>query len=207
MTVPIQSPMAAIAAAGGQTAFPFGFRCDDSSWLTVLVDTVAQPGAAYGVALNSDQKASPGGIVTFGVAPGAGKAVIIERVSPAQQSVAFTPYGPFPAVSVEAALDRLLMLIQELGVTRQSLSPVPSPATPGTQVIGEVPAQVPSSTDGTDGVQAFSTAHAPLAGTLRVYVDGVRQPPTRYALVGSTYTFIAGYRPVTGSYICHDYYY
>lgn len=210
MTVPIQTPLVNSIAGVGQVAFPFGFRCDDSSWLAVTVDTVAQPAAAYAVFLNANQKTTPGGIVTFGVAPGAGKSIIVERVSPAQQTTAFSPYGPFPATSVEAALDRLVMLLQEIGVTRQSLTPVPAPATPGTYVSEEdcgATGIVPNSTDGTDGTAIFFTVHAPLAGYFKVFVDGVRQPPSRYSLVGNTVTFNAGYHPTTGSYVCYEYYY
>lgn len=208
MTVQIQTPLVDAIAVGGQVLFNFAFRCDDASWITVLVNAVQQGGAAYAVALNADQTNNPGGTVTFGVAPGAGKAVRIERVSPAQQSVHYTPYGPFPATTVEAALDRIVMLLQELGVTRQSLTPVPTPAAPGTQVLEEVPTGAVNSTDGTDGNGHFVLAHAPLAGTLRVWVDGVRQPPARYVLVGNAWDFNAGYHPApAGAYVCADYYY
>ena len=183
MTVQNQSPLVAVVAGAGQVIFAFGFRCDSPTWIQVLVNTVLQPGAAYAVALNADQINNPGGVVTFGVAPGTGAVVAVQRVSPAQQTAAFTAYGAFPAAVMEAALDRIVMLEQELGVTRQSITPivltVPTPFT----ILGEALAD---SGDHTNFTFAF-----PPIGPPAVYRNGQRiYSPGDFTWVGATLTVV-----------------
>jgi hypothetical protein len=134
MTVAVQTPLVNAVAAGGQTVFPFAFRCDDSATIVVYKNDILQAGGAYAVALNADQTAAPGGTVTFGVGLLANDIVSIERDSVEQQTAHFTAYSAFPAATVETALDRAVMIIQEIWavftrvfrVTRANLSKLSS---------------------------------------------------------------------------------
>lgn len=111
MTVAAQNPSIAVVAAGGQTVFPFGFRCDDATTIAVYVNDVLQPAPA--VALNADQLGNPGGTVTIG-ARANGDVVSVERQSPQTQTVALTAYGAFPSPAISTGLDKVVMLFQEL---------------------------------------------------------------------------------------------
>lgn len=110
MTVAAQTVSQSIVAAGGQTAFPFTFRCDDSTLLRAYVNDVDM--GALAVALNADQIGNPGGIVTLGPCT-AGDITTIERVTPQTQVTAFGTFQPFPSSAVSAALDKVVMLLQE----------------------------------------------------------------------------------------------
>jgi hypothetical protein len=111
MTVPVQTPVQNISAAGGQTIFPFTFRCDDGTTIHVYKNDVEIFGGV--VALNLDQSAAPGGNVTIGAAT-AGDIVTVERQGSPQQNVAINPFGSFPAATVMAMMDKIVMLVQEL---------------------------------------------------------------------------------------------
>lgn len=92
-----------------------------------------------------------------------------------------------------------------LGATTPSVIGV---TTNATMVKNETPTGAVNGTNGSDGNAAFVLAHVPKsAGLLDVLLDGVRQPPSRYTLVGNTVTFNAGFIPITGSDIRADYFY
>lgn len=110
MPVSAQNPSQQIIAAGGQTVFPFNFRCDDSTTLTAWVGDAQQGG--FGIALNPDQIGAPGGNVTL-PAQAAGAVVTIERLTPQAQNFLLTAYTAFTAVAVTAAMDKLMELLQE----------------------------------------------------------------------------------------------
>ena len=101
-------------ANGVTTAFAFTFPVTTSaSHVEVLVAGVKQV-SGYTVALNANQTSSPGGTVTFTVAPANGLAVRIQRTVPLTQETAYTPYSAFPAKTTERALDRLVYQGQQL---------------------------------------------------------------------------------------------
>lgn len=110
MSLPAQNPKQQIVSAGGQTVFAFTFRCDDSTTVQVWSNDAQVGGPA--IALNADQVANPGGIVTI-AAQLAGVIVTVERVSPKTQGLALTAYNPFPALSISAGLDKIVELLQE----------------------------------------------------------------------------------------------
>jgi hypothetical protein len=103
------------AAAGhnGVVAFDFSFHATDTDWVKTSVDGAVQ-GSGYTVTLHADQEATPGGTVTYDVAPGDATEVIVYREVPLTQDVALTAYGPFPSSTMEAALDRAVLVAQEL---------------------------------------------------------------------------------------------
>ena len=112
MTVAANVPLVNIAATAGQTVFPFGFRTDFSSLISVWVDDVSR--GTFTVTLNGDQSGSPGGTVTLPAGLNAGQIVSIERDTPESQETAFITYGQFAATAVELEFDDLVMMIQEL---------------------------------------------------------------------------------------------
>lgn len=78
---------------------------------------------------------SAGGNVTFLVAPVAGGRVFITRHTPRAQSATFNPEDPFPAGSMEAALDNMMLIIQETTANYQGY--VDGPPTSGTFTVGD----------------------------------------------------------------------
>jgi hypothetical protein len=112
MTVAAQVPSQQIAAAAGQTVFPFAWRCDDSTTVVVYVNDALDGG--FTVILNADQVAAPGGTITRAVPSVLGDLITVERVTPQTQTTALTKYGPFPASTITNALDRMVMLLQEV---------------------------------------------------------------------------------------------
>lgn len=97
-----------------QTSFPFTFRADDVSWLSVdFTDNFDQ------FLLNLDQENNPGGSVEYTVAPpspgmgGPDPSFRVMRVVPADQNLAYTRYDPFDSASHESALDKLTMILQD----------------------------------------------------------------------------------------------
>ena len=56
-----------------------------------------------------------GGLVTFNTAPADQATIRIARDIPFTQLVDYRPHDPFPAETHEAALDRIVMMIQQLG--------------------------------------------------------------------------------------------
>lgn len=94
---------------GAQTSFPFTFRTDDVSHLSVdFTDDFDQ------FLLNADQDNNPGGSVEYTVAPPTGQNFQVIRDTPDTQELDYTRYDPFDSESHEDALDKLTMLIQEL---------------------------------------------------------------------------------------------
>lgn len=98
-----------------QTSFPFTFRVDDVSWLSVdFTDDFDQ------FLLNADQEASPGGSVEYLVAPpspgmgGPDPSFRVTRTTPQAQLLDYARYDAFDSESHESALDRLTMQIQDL---------------------------------------------------------------------------------------------
>lgn len=206
MTVPAQTSSQSIVATAGQTVFPFTFRCDDSSYLTAYAADVAQGG--FGIALNADQVASPGGTITL-AAQVVGVVVTIERAMPKTQTAALGAYGPFPSASVMAALDRIVQLMQDFyaqlvrafRVTRANLLKVASLDLPAPQLgamLGWVDAggglyrlgNITGVANGEGLIDSgdhihFTSAHVPL-GPGSVYRNGQR------IFIVDDYTFAAG---------------
>lgn len=99
-------------ANGVLTDFDFTFKTRNASDIQVYLDDVLQ-GSGYTVVLNSDQETSPGGTVTFDVAPADQTIVTIVREVPLTQEVDYQPYDPFPAETHEGALDKLTQITQQ----------------------------------------------------------------------------------------------
>lgn len=121
---------------GVTTVFTFSFKVSSSLHVEVYLGGVKQV-AGYVVALNANQELSPGGTVTFVVAPANGLTVRIQRTVPLTQETVYTPYSAFPAKTTEKALDRTVQQAQQLDrkiddyiAQAQAAAAVPSSMTP-----------------------------------------------------------------------------
>ena len=90
------------------TSFPFVFRVDDVTWLSLsyLVNFDQ-------ITLNGNQELNPGGSVDYLAAPPADQQIILTRNVPLTQLMDYTRHGPFDSESHESALDKLTMAIQD----------------------------------------------------------------------------------------------
>lgn len=99
---------------GVQTVFTFTFQVVKTAPNLVVLKSNAVQVGTYTTAINADQEASPGGTVTFSVAPANGAEVIVRRVNPQTQSTDFPLEAKLSTASVEAALDKAYMCVQEV---------------------------------------------------------------------------------------------
>jgi hypothetical protein len=101
------------------TTFPFGFKVFDAADIVFTktsaagVDSILVLGTDYTVALNPDQETSPGGSVTY-LSLGAGEMVTITSNMAASQTYDVTNAGGFYPSAMEDALDRAIILVQQL---------------------------------------------------------------------------------------------
>lgn len=105
---------------GVTTAFPFAFKVFTTADVQVVqtdldgVETTLTLTTHYTVSLNADQNANPGGTVTAVSAPATGyKWTITSQIAP-RQSVDLTNLGGFYPSVINAALDKLTILVQQL---------------------------------------------------------------------------------------------
>lgn len=129
---------------GSTTALPFGFKVFATT--DVLVQRTSADGAQlaltlggdYTVALNADQNAAPGGVVTL-LDPAAdfptGSSITLTSAVAATQPLSLANGGPFLAKSIEDALDRLTLLLQQ-----QALSLDGAIRAPLVETLTELPA-------------------------------------------------------------------
>jgi parallel beta-helix repeat protein len=99
-------------ANGVTTQFFFNFKTASTAHVKVFVDE-APVVIGYSVALNTNQDSSPGGSVTFTVAPANGKIVRLERTRPISQDSVWTPMSAFKGATLSAALDNMVMIDQQ----------------------------------------------------------------------------------------------
>lgn len=107
--------------AGTTSAFSFAFKVFAGSDLQVIrtdtatgVDTVLTFNSDYTVALNSDQDVSPGGTVTLVAPLATGLNLAITSAIPALQPVSLTNQGGLYPSVINAALDRVTALVQQV---------------------------------------------------------------------------------------------
>lgn len=109
MTVQDTTPSVTFVGTGAQVSFPFTFRADDVTWLSV--DYVVNFDQFV---LNADQDNNPGGTVEYTVAPPLAQNIVLIRDTANTQELDYTRYDPFDSESHEDALDKLTMQIQDL---------------------------------------------------------------------------------------------
>jgi hypothetical protein len=115
------------------TNFPFGFKVFAAADIVFTktsaagVDSILVLGTDYTVTLNPDQENSPGGTVAY-PSLGAGEMVTITSNMAASQTYDVTNAGGFYPSAMEDALDRAIILVQQLyeKVARAVVLPVSS---------------------------------------------------------------------------------
>lgn len=116
MTLSAINPLILYYGNGSTTVFPVGFQFIETSDLAVtLIDaagvrTLQSLGSHYTVAGGDFGT----GTVTMTAAPAAGTKLEIRRATPRTQPMDYTPGDDFPAESHEKALDREMMVSQEI---------------------------------------------------------------------------------------------
>lgn len=113
---------------GVTISFPFAFKVFASSDLQVIrtsvagVDTNLVLDSTYTASLNSDQDTNPGGAVTVSPAIATGEKITIVGNTPFTQPTDITNGSGFYASVIEASLDRVVALIQQvLGKTDRAM--------------------------------------------------------------------------------------
>lgn len=115
MTLPASSVKQTYVGDGVTVTFSFITQTYTDSWIKVFeadVNGVETERTDFTVILSPDQQATPGGSVTFAVAPLATAHGVIYRATPVAQELAYRPYDPFPAESSELSLDAIVMQVQ-----------------------------------------------------------------------------------------------
>lgn len=122
---------------GATTVFPFTFKVFLTTELIVTFTNVSGAesllvmGTDYTVGINADQNVSPGGTITMLVAPVTATYITITSAITNTQNLTLTNAGGFYPSSINDALDRTVILVQQLAeqVSRSLLSPVSSALT------------------------------------------------------------------------------
>ncbi len=120
------------AGNGVVTNFAFTFRMFSADDLVATVadadgvETVLDNGVDYTGTLNADQSATPGGSITLATALASGKTLVITSAVEASQGTNLTNAGGFYPDVIETALDRTVVLVQQLQelINRAMIIPV-----------------------------------------------------------------------------------
>ena len=105
---------------GSTTAFPFSFKVFSTAEVTVvqtnlsLVETTLTLGTNYTVALNANQNSNPGGTVNMVAAPASGFLITLTSSLGYTQTLDLTNQGGFYPSTINDALDRATIQIQQL---------------------------------------------------------------------------------------------
>lgn len=106
---------------GSTVVYPYDFKVFNKAHLLVLVgSTEMELGVDYSVTGVGE---ASGGSVIFDTAPAAESTVILMRIMTAIQETEYTTSGAFPATAHEAALDRGIMLAQQI---KETLTRIPT---------------------------------------------------------------------------------
>ena len=115
MTVSSSTSKVQYNGNGALTVFAYTFKVFDQDDLTVIIrsangtETVKSIGTHYTVSGVGD---AGGGNVTMLTAPASGETITILRDQPLTQGLDLVPNDPFPAGSMEDALDKLTFMVQ-----------------------------------------------------------------------------------------------
>lgn len=122
----VASPLAQagpFAGTGSNTVFPFGFQVFRPANVRAVrtrragglfFDTELTSGADFTVSVQVDQRSNPGGTVTLAIPLRTDETLTLLRRVEATQNTAIPNQGGFYPEVIEAALDKLTMLVQQL---------------------------------------------------------------------------------------------
>ncbi len=115
MSVALDLTRVAYTGDGSTTTFPITFEFIENSQIKVMqVDTTTEIESVLTEGVEYTLTGSPATAVEFGTAPAATIQVTVYRQTDKLQETDYDATGPFPAVAHETALDRIVMMIQEL---------------------------------------------------------------------------------------------
>lgn len=117
MTVATTTRLAgAFIGTGANAALAFAFKCYDPTELVVTCGTSTLVyGSDYSVVLSTDQESNPGGTVNILAAANTlGASVYVRGNTVTKQSTDLPSQGRWSPKVVEAAFDRLVMILQEM---------------------------------------------------------------------------------------------
>ena len=115
MTVSSSTSKVSYSGDDATTVFPYTFKVFDEDDLTVVIrkadgtEETKTITTHYTVSGVGD---AAGGNVTMLAAPATGQTITILREQPLTQGLDLVPNDPFPAESLEAALDKLVFMVQ-----------------------------------------------------------------------------------------------
>ncbi|AIZ01419.1 tail fiber [Vibrio phage CJY] len=112
MTIQNKEPFVYATGNGVTATIPFTFPANSASDVYGAINGIDQ---SVTVVLSPDQINSPGGTLTFngGAAP-LGSSVLVYRNTKMEQTLSYPTKGSFPSKSHESAMDKLVMIAQDL---------------------------------------------------------------------------------------------
>lgn len=130
----------------GTQALPFGFKTLKAADIGVLLaaDGATAPrllreGDDFDLVLNQEQDTTPGGRVNLKAALTSTQVAVVISVMPYDQTVGFTNFTRWPPAVVNDALDRIVMLIQQLAaILGQAILIPPTSSTTPAEFFQEV---------------------------------------------------------------------
>lgn len=159
MTIPVTERKAGPFDCDGSVVdFDFAFKVFTENDVRVVLtgdSGVADLsiGSGYTVALNADQENNPGGTITTTIVYPTGNTITMDGDLDYGQPTALTNLGKFFAKTIEGAIDRVVILVQQVkAVTDRSIR-VPVSSTVNT----ELPTPVPGSAIGWDATASAIT--------------------------------------------------
>ncbi|WP_239884079.1 hypothetical protein [Laribacter hongkongensis] len=105
---------------GTAASFPFGFKVFEADDVKVVqadaggVETTLSPGVDYSVTLNPEQESAPGGSVVLNIPLPIGERLAITSSMANLQPITLTNQGGFYPEIINAGLDRLTILVQQI---------------------------------------------------------------------------------------------
>jgi hypothetical protein len=105
---------------GTAASFPFGFKVFEADDVKVVqadaggVETPLTPGVDYSVTLNPEQESAPGGSVVLNTPLPDGERLAITSSMANLQPITLTNQGGFYPEIINAGLDRLTILVQQI---------------------------------------------------------------------------------------------
>lgn len=129
-----------LACNGSVTAFDFDFTTVDDDDIQVILatsagtETVLTKTTHYSVALNADQTNDPGGTITTVSTYATGNTITILGARTYDQQTALTNLGGFFPTVINAALDKLTMLVQQIKEVLDRTVRLPASTTASTEL-------------------------------------------------------------------------
>jgi hypothetical protein len=161
---------------GSTTAFPFSFKVFSTAEVTVvqtnlsLIETTLTLGTNYTVALNANQNSNPGGTVNMVTAPASGFLITLTSSLGYTQTLDLTNQGGFYPSTINDALDRATIQIQQLNEqvgrsVKVNISSSVSPADLINTIISSAASATTSATNAANSASNAATSATSASGS------------------------------------------